>query len=209
MKELDYTVVSSGSKGNCVVIENVMIDCGIPFIKLKEYLYEVDFLLITHKHGDHINKSTYKKIRKEFPNIITISNYEVARDYEIDEIVTADFYLDIGEYSFLPFEGKHDVLTYGYTWYFDDLHIIYATDMHDFNLAPSDDKYDYLFLESNYDKKKLELVKGSGKRKYGYDVYSSSSQRHASTQHCMGFYFNNRRSKDSKLIELHKSSRFY
>ena len=34
-KEVSYKVIGSGSKGNCVVIGDVMFDCGLPFKKVE------------------------------------------------------------------------------------------------------------------------------------------------------------------------------
>ena len=66
---------------------------------------------------------------------------------------------------------------------------------------------DYMFLESNYDERKLkELAKQY--RTKGYDP-ALSNLRHLSTQKCKEFYYVNRRDKDSVLIELHMSKRFY
>ena len=42
---LDYNVIASGSKGNAVRIENIMIDCGITFGRMEEDLYKVDTLI--------------------------------------------------------------------------------------------------------------------------------------------------------------------
>ncbi|MGK9479829.1 hypothetical protein QQG13_09200, partial [Melissococcus plutonius] len=64
MAELDYQVIASGSKGNAVRIKNVMVDCGIPFKKMKEALYECNYLLITHIHSDHIRPATLNKIKE-------------------------------------------------------------------------------------------------------------------------------------------------
>lgn len=210
MEGLDYKIIGSGSSGNCIVIENVMIDCGLPFISIKESLYDIDVLLITHKHSDHIKDSTYNRIRKEFPNIITIANYEVAYKYDVDMICNEGVPVEAAGYIFLPFRGEHgDVLSYGYCWEYDDQKIIYATDMNNFDNAP-DIKFDYLFLESNHDEHKINAIESyyKGKKKYGYDVYASA-HRHCSTQKCLGYYYAHRKNKDSKLIELHKSSRFY
>lgn len=209
-QELNYKIIGTGSTGNCVLIENVMVDCGLPYIRIKDALYETDILLLTHKHTDHILKSTFEKIRREFPNIIVIANYEVAYLYDVDIICNENLPVEVEDYTFTPFRGEHgDTLCYGYTWEVKGLDIIYATDMSDFHNAP-DKKYDYLFLESNHDKLKLNAVKSSYKAKktYGYDVYTSSL-RHCSTQKCKGFYFSHRRDKSSPLIELHMSSRFY
>lgn len=201
-----YEIISTGSKGNSVIINDVMVDCGIAFKKLKEYLYDVKYLLLTHIHSDHIKPTTLKRIKKEFPHIKVIGNYEVAQLYDVDHIINAGFPMDIDNYTFEAFECVHDVVTYGYTWSFNDNEIIYATDTNSLENAP-ERKYDYLFLESNYDVEKLELARGK-RSKYGYDPYISGL-RHLSTKDCKTFYYLNRRDKNSELIELHMSERFY
>lgn len=206
IKELEYTIIGSGSSGNCVVIENIMVDCGLPYKKIADYLYDIDYLLLTHIHSDHINSKTFNRIREEFPNITVIGNYEVAYLYDIDIICNANVPVEIDLYKFIPFEGEHNVLVYGYTWQRKGFEIIYATDMNNFENAP-DQKYDYLFLESNHDEKKLNAVAGKT-RQYGYDVFRAG-KRHCSTQKCLGYYYAHRRNKNSQLIELHKSKRFY
>lgn len=201
-----YEIISTGSKGNSVIINDVMVDCGIAFKKLKEYLYDVKYLLLTHIHSDHIKPTTLKRIKKEFPHIKVIGNYEIAQLYDVDHIINAGFPMDIDNYTFEAFECVHDVVTYGYAWAFNDNEIIYATDTNSLENAP-ERKYDYLFLESNYDVEKLELARGK-RSKYGYDPYISGL-RHLSTKDCKTFYYLNRRNKESKLIELHMSERFY
>ena len=55
-----------------------MFDCGVPFSHMKEDLYKVDALLITHAHSDHIKPATFERIRKEFPMISIFANADVA-----------------------------------------------------------------------------------------------------------------------------------
>lgn len=213
---LEYKILASGSKGNSVVINNVLVDCGTPYKTIKDSLFDIDYLLITHKHGDHIKKRTYETLRKKFPNIVVITNQEVARflDDDVDYIMTLDEPLEVGEYTFNAFRCVHDVLTFGYFWNWRDpetdenVAIIYATDTQDYRFAPRHKKFDYLFLESNHDEYKLNAIKKSGRKKYGYDAYGNG-KRHASTQICKGYYYMHRKSEDSELIELHKSERFY
>lgn len=201
-----YEIISTGSKGNSVIINDIMVDCGVAFKKLKEYLYDIKYLLLTHIHSDHIKPTTLKRIKKEFPHIKVIGNYEIAQLYDVDHIINAGFPMDIDNYTFEAFECVHDVVTYGYTWSFNNNEIIYATDTNSLENAP-ERKYDYLFLESNYDVEKLELARGK-RSKYGYDPYISGL-RHLSTKDCKTFYYLNRRDKNSELIELHMSERFY
>lgn len=200
-----YEIISSGSKGNCVLINDVMVDCGVPFNKIKEFLYDVKYLLVTHIHTDHIRPTTFENIKKLFPKITIIGNYEVHQMFGVDKIANGGFPIVTEDYEFLPFECEHNVVTHGFTWNFEGNSIIYATDTATMEHAP-DKKYDYLFIESNHCEKKLELVMNQVKG--GYNPYLSG-KRHLSTQQAKTFYYTHRRNRDSEFIELHKSERFY
>jgi hypothetical protein len=102
--------------------------------------------------------------------------------------------------------GSHDIPVTGYIIQQDGLNILYMTDSNKVEM-PVDIPLDYIFLESNYDERKLAEI---GKRyaKGSYDPIANA-HRHLSTQKCREFYYVHRRDRDSQLIELHKSSRFY
>jgi len=202
---MNYEIIASGSKGNCVIVNDVMVDVGVPFNKIKDKLYDIKYLLLTHIHTDHIKPSTLKSVKQLFPRIKIIGNHEVYQKFGVNVICNAGFDVVTDDYTFLPFECEHDVLTYGYVWSFEAFEILYTTDTSSITNAPNK-KYDYLFLESNHDEKKLE--KASGQIKGNYNPYLSG-KRHLSTQDAKAFYYLNRRDKDSKWIELHCSSRFY
>lgn len=203
--QMFYEIISSGSKGNCVVINDVMVDCGVPFKQISDYLYDIKYLLLTHIHGDHIRPATLKSIKRMFPKITIIGNYEVHQHFGVDKIANEGFPVETPDYSFLPFECEHNVVTHGFTWKYDGSYIIYATDTSTMEHAP-DLHYDYLFIESNHCEKKLELA--ADQVKYGYNPYLSG-KRHLSTQQAKTFYYTHRRNRDSEFIELHKSERFY
>lgn len=206
MKEIDYNIIATGSSGNAVRIESIMVDCGIAFSKMKEDLYKVDTLLITHAHSDHVKPSTLDRIRKEFPNIKVYGNADVAYQYPVDKVVgTAPFKLR-NKREVIPFDGVHDVPVTGYVIRMKGLNILYMTDTARVN-PPGDLKYDYVFLESNFDERKLRELSKQYRRR-GYDPYSSVT-RHLSTQKCKEFYYVNRRDGNSVLVELHQSHRFY
>jgi phosphoribosyl 1,2-cyclic phosphodiesterase len=203
---MEYKVISTGSKGNCVVVGgDVMIDCGISFNKIKEDLYGIKYLIITHTHTDHLNTKTLQQIASIFPRICIIGNYEVHSIYNCNIIANAGFEIETDDYTFYPFELSHDVLCYGYTWTKEGKEIIYATDTSTLENAP-EKKYDYFFIESNHDEEKLAAVKNEKKGTYSP---FASGKRHLSTQQAKAFYFMHRRDQESKLIELHQSARFY
>lgn len=210
--ELDYHIIGSGSSGNAVRIENIMFDCGIPFAKMKDDLYKVDYLLITHEHKDHVNRATLKNITKKFPNIRIFSTYRVARlDDNIVAINTDYLPIWLGDVEMWAVEVPHDVLTYGYLIRKDDFTYIYATDLHDCSslnklLDELNVNLDYVFLEANYDPEKLKAIGNEWRGQY--NPYIDSSSRHLSRDDCLAFYARNRK-EGGKLIELHKSKRFY
>lgn len=204
--KLDYNIIATGSTGNAVRIENVMIDCGIPFARMKEDLYKVDSLLITHAHSDHVKPSTLERIQREFPNIRIYANADVAYRYPVDKVIgTAPFKVR-GKIRVIPFDGVHDVPVTGYVLLIGDLNVLYMTDTARVS-PPGDMKFDYMFLESNFDERKLRELSKQYRRR-GYDPYSSVT-RHLSTQKCKEFFYVNRRNEKSVLIELHQSHRFY
>ena len=182
-----------------------MVDCGVSFKLIKDDLYNIKYLLLTHTHSDHINQNTFELILKRFPTITVIGNYEVHSQFNCNIIANEGFEIVTENYIFTPFLCEHDVLTYGYIWKAHEKEIIYCTDTGTLKNAPVK-KYDYFFLESNHDEAKLEAIRGQ--QKGSYNPYLSG-KRHLSTQAAKAFYYTNRRSKESELIELHKSQRFY
>lgn len=203
---LDYHIIGSGSTGNAVRIGKVMIDCGMPYKDMKEDLYKCDTLLITHIHTDHLKKQTFLSILSDFPRIKTFANPTVAYQIYINEVISTYPFKTPSGLVITPYEGRHDTEVTYFTWEQNSQNIIYATDT---NLVenPNRIKFDYLFLESNYDEQKLNEIAKQYARK-GYDPWTSS-HRHLSTQQSKAFYYMNRRSPESHWIELHKSGRFY
>lgn len=202
---LEYKILASGSKGNAVIIEDVLVDCGIPYKELRDHLYGIKYLLLTHIHTDHVKGTTYRKLRTEFPHIKTIGNYEVHQVHGVDIICNHGLPIETEKYTFIPIELEHDVITHGFNWNVGENEIIYATDTSSLDKAPNK-RYDYLFLESNYDPIKIEQVRGKSSGRYKPYL---EAMRHLSSKQCREFYYLNRRSRDSVLVELHKSSRFY
>lgn len=203
--ELDYKVIGTGSKGNAVRIENIMIDCGLAYTKMKKDLYLTDLLLITHAHSDHVKPSTFNRIVKDFPNIKRMGNPDVGYRWKLDKVLANDVSFEEAGWKITPFPCLHDVPTQGFVLEKDDLKIIYATDTSTLEFAPNM-KFDYFFVESNHDESKVDLIKSNSK--YGYDAWQGA-MRHLSTQKAKAYYYIHRKDKDSKWIELHQSSRFY
>lgn len=67
---MTFDVISTGSQGNAVVLnKNILIDCGVPFSKIKPYMKELWLVLLTHVHGDHFNPRTVRALHRERPGL--------------------------------------------------------------------------------------------------------------------------------------------
>lgn len=205
--KLHYEIIASGSSGNCVIIGDMMFDCGVAYNKIRKYLYNIKYVIITHVHCDHLNLTTLEKIRKEFPRIEFIANYDVGQRTFIHHLVGDETILALKDRVIKSFPCIHDVPTHGFVINMRDLNIIYVTDTSNLDHAPSG-KYDYLFIESNHCENKIAAIQNNAEQKYGYDAWENA-MRHLSTQKSKAFYYINRKNENSKWIELHKSSRFY
>lgn len=173
---------------------------------MEDDLYLVDALLITHIHSDHVKEQTLKSIQKKFPRIKVYGNPSVAYKYHVNEVIGSEpFELRSGA-TITPFDAVHDVPCTGFQIRMKDLDVLYITDTAEVNLDRNK-KFDYFFIESNFDETKLR--EASKKYKRGKYDPADSMYRHLSTQKAKAVYYTHRKSKESEFIELHKSSRFY
>lgn len=81
-KQHTIIVAASGSKGNAVMFDNVLIDCGVPYKRVQKLLRYVDYIFISHRHGDHINLATLETINKQWPKIKVLTNADVLQFIE-------------------------------------------------------------------------------------------------------------------------------
>jgi hypothetical protein len=145
-------------------------------------------------------------IQRDFPRIRIYGNWEVAqRVLLFKTIATAPFKLKDGT-TVTPAYGKHDVEVTFYDIEFPDgLRCFYATDTCEVH-NPTGKPYDYILCEANYDEHKLNAI-GMKYASHGYDPWKAA-YRHLSVRQCKAFYYGNRKSMETPLIELHCSERF-
>lgn len=81
-KRIPVHVFGSGSEGNSVYLKpyHTLIDLGLPYKVYQAYdptfFLDVDYIVITHHHGDHLNPSTLVRILKNYPHIrIILSDF--------------------------------------------------------------------------------------------------------------------------------------
>ena len=156
---MTYEIIQTGSKGNCLIInENIMLDCGISYSKLKNKLNKIKIIFISHAHKDHLLPTTIKKIAYEKPNIkFLVGKYLVSKLLELGvnkkNIITFDLdkWYDIGIFKAKMQYVFHDVPNNCIHIEFKNGEkIFYAVDTSSIDHIEAKD-YTCYFIEANYE----------------------------------------------------------
>ncbi|MCU7494354.1 MAG: MBL fold metallo-hydrolase [Ignavibacteria bacterium] len=190
--ELNIRVLGSSSSGNCTLVWDkdgaLMIDCGFNpgyiMANLELLDMELSFIsgvVITHTHGDHVNRTMMKELNKA--DIPVYCHYNIRRDLAQKYVsmgrghkpgllkVFTDEELQIGNFRVTAFEVPHDSTggCFGYN-ILKDLgagvkKITVATDIgyfHDEIISRFLDS-DIIIVESNHDP---DMLENSGRPEY-------------------------------------------
>jgi phosphoribosyl 1,2-cyclic phosphodiesterase len=159
---ISFVAVGSGSKGNATLLFDeetlIQIDMGLPMRRItaaleaiKKNKSDLQGILITHEHTDHIkNLSMYKGKVPIYASKGTI-------DYFDHEVVPFDSF-EIGTLSVIPFMTSHDAANpVGYVIISGKTKLVYLTDS---GYVPEESldylkDADYYIMESNHDLKML------------------------------------------------------
>ncbi|QVK17904.1 MBL fold metallo-hydrolase [Mycoplasmatota bacterium] len=144
---MKITVLASGSKGNCTLIETeqnkFLIDIGISYKALKNKLSEVnvevediDAIFITHEHSDHVKGLEVLIKRHNIYIVLSHGSYQaiVSRKkigvmYEYYNVIDADEEVYLNNTCITPFHVSHDALEpFGYIIKGDNKKVVYLTD---------------------------------------------------------------------------------
>lgn len=204
-----YEILSSGSHGNAVKYHNsILLDCGISFQAIKPHIRDIQLLLLTHEHGDHINTNTVKRLASERPGLrIGCGEFMLQKLQGINlrniDLYEAGKIYDYGEFKVSPIKLYHDVPNFGYRIFKGEYRLIHATDT--FTLQGISAKnYDLYCLEANYDEytvwQTIQEYESQGK----YAYMRGSINSHLSNVQAHNFFLSNK-GEHSKLITLHES----
>lgn len=204
--------IASSSNGNCYIYnDDLMVDIGVAFNKIKNNYKNIKLLLLTHRHSDHFNKTTIKKLAELRPTL-----YFVCGEWLVTELINlgvskkriiilyADKEYDFGKYIIIPFWAKHDVLNFGYKIIVKKTNykIFHATDINSLEGIEAKN-YDLYCLEANYDEQELKnrLQEKEEKGEYAYEY--RVLQTHLSKEECDRFLIANM-GDNSECIYLHQ-----
>lgn len=202
-----YVILSSGSIGNCVVYHNsIAIDMGISFKAIEPYKNNLQIVLLTHCHGDHLNLSTIKKLAFERPTLrfaCGVFLSEFLQGIKNVDILEAGKVYDYGQFKVSPIHLYHDVPNFGYRIFKKNTKIIHITDTAHLEGITAKD-YDLYAIEANYNEDTIfeSIDRKKSKGEFAYQTGSINS--HLSEQQARDFIFKNR-GINSKVVRLHES----
>jgi phosphoribosyl 1,2-cyclic phosphodiesterase len=210
MSSKAYNIISTGSKGNAVILGGaVLIDAGVPFKALKPYLAPLKLVLLTHKHSDHFNSTTIRTAARERPTLRfgcgmwlinpLIVDCGVAHD-RID-VLDCDHIYNYGAFSVAPVPLVHNVPNQGYKIHFSDWKALYATDTNSLNGVFAKD-FDLYLIECNYEEEAIRARIAEKEITGEYAYERQVLKNHLSKAKCDDFIYRNA-SPASEYIYLH------
>lgn len=166
--------LASGSKGNCSFISagktKLLLDAGLSLVEIerrleliKERADEIDAILITHEHIDHlkgfVNFLKKHKARGYVHQTVFDEINQGLPQNVLDKIsIIEEYSFNINEIRVVPFALPHDSkFCLGYTFEYKSKKVAFATDLGYLPTQARDLIYgsSLVYIESNHDRKML------------------------------------------------------
>lgn len=208
---MNYKIISTGSQGNAVVInESILIDCGVGFKALGNVYRQLKMVLLTHEHVDHFNGRTLKRLAQERPTlrfgccrwlVEKLAAAGVPKE-KIDLYEIGKLY-DYHSFQVSPVKLYHNVENCGYRLFIGKEKAIYMTDTgHLKGIAAKD--YDLYMIESNYEEEKLKqrIAKKTAAGQYCYEF--QVPERHLSHEQASEWLLQNMQQSTGEYVFLHQ-----
>lgn len=212
---MDIQVLASSSSGNCYRISDgktsILIDCGIPFNKIKEKLnfnfYQIDGVLITHEHGDHAKaiRDVLKTGVDVYMSEGTMKALKLETDFIKPNIISSLKEFTYKSFQILPFDTQHDAIEpLGFLIYSTVTRkkLLFATDTYYIKYRFT--SLNYIMLECNYDIRILRENYEAGKIPLGFK--NRLLQSHFSFDNVKKFLQTNDITRVKEIYLLHLSS---
>jgi phosphoribosyl 1,2-cyclic phosphodiesterase len=156
-------VIATGSQGNAVVLDGeILIDCGVPYKQIAHIVPTLKLVLLTHRHKDHFNETTIKRLHRERPTLRFGCCDWLLRPL-LDAGVSVrciDLYCSDDVYAYgtstavSPFPLSHDVPNCGYKINHGGESVIYATDTSTLDHVTAQG-FDLYLIEANHTEDEL------------------------------------------------------
>lgn len=210
---MKYFIIGTSSEGNGIIYHNeILVDVGFNYKRLRPYLRPIKYIFLTHEHGDHFQLHTIKKIQSERPDIYWIvPKHLVEKIKKINLknvfVVEAGRSYKIGSYKIKVDELYHDVPNVAYHIYTSDNHkTLHATDTGEIDHI-SAYHYDLIMLEANHDKIDMlnRMIEKTEKGLFSHEIRAFDV--HLSFDQWESFVEKNK-GPNTVAIKLHMSSHY-
>ena len=206
---MNYNIISTGSHGNAVVLQDIiLIDCGVTFKALQEVYKDLKIVLLTHIHIDHFNPTTIKTLARERPTLRFGCCEWLVKDLvnagvdkrNIDVLEIGKIY-DYKAFKVSPIKLYHNVPNAGYRVFLGGEKAIYATDTEHLEGITARG-YDLYMIEGNYTDEDLQ-ERINAKLETGEYCYELNvANRHLSKEQADAFLLDNM-GENSSYVYLH------
>lgn len=176
---MDLCSIASGSSGNCIYVgstnTHVLVDAGLSgkrtesgLNSIDRTLKEMDAILITHEHSDHIKGLGVLARKYELPIFATAGTIEAIRQTNQVGTIPEGLFREIqpdeafcvGDLNVLPFTISHDAAQpVGYRLECENKSVAIATDLGEYSDYTVENlrHLDALLLEANHDVNMLQV----------------------------------------------------
>ena len=203
-----YNVISTGSTGNAIIYHNsILVDCGVPYSLLAPYKNDIQLILLTHCHGDHLNISTLKRLQFERPGLrIGCGEFlvEFLEGLKNIDVYSAGKVYDYSWFKVSPVILYHDVKNFGYRIFMGEHKTLHCTDTYTLQ-GISAKNYDLYAIEFNYDEDTVweTIIEKESRGEFAHQRGSINS--HLSRQQAQDFILKNAVDKQYNILRLHES----
>lgn len=207
-----YNKISSSSKGNAIVYhDEILIDVGIPYVRLRPHIENVKYIFLTHEHGDHLMLITISQIIAERPDIVWVVPFYLL--HKIEDLPLKHVFVvypnkkyKMGRFTIETVPLFHDVPNIGYKVLTEDYKLIHATDTGKIDHVEAK-HYDLYAIEWNHD---IFQIAAKIEYKMENNIFSHEIRvldTHLSAQRAH-LWIESQRKESSEILKLHKSDSY-
>ena len=200
---MTYNVISTGSKGNAVIInDQILIDCGVPYKPLKPYVKSLKLVLLTHIHSDHFKPSTARALHQERPTLrfgccewmvgplldagVDKRVIDVLNPYKGSDSAVLYKGLAVIHPDFIP----HNVPNCAWHIFDGKEHLFYATDTGTLDGIEAKN-YDLYLVEANHTRAELEARMAEKLEKGEFSYETAAAANHLSREQAEDWIYQN------------------
>lgn len=209
----DYIVIETGEFNSYLVFGKVLIDIGVPYNKIKEYEDDIEVVLLTHQHTDHINYGTLKRLMRNRPGVV-VAGGEWMEPLLAEKGITNYFIISVGDmvrikdYYVMPERAVHNVPNVGYHLTDGETVVFHMTDTGSYDGIYAKNA-DIVAIEYNYIASMVDEIIAKEIRERGFSHRLAAKDNHSSFESADEFVAKRTKGKGNiRLVKLHTSSVF-